>query len=309
MMPVTRGLCSTCFPVVVCIQSDMFCFQEEEEERHQKWNRFLKQQEEYALSNSHTNGNHQREENKSVDADESQECEPLQEVIREGDDSFRVESVGNSDKESCHVHKWAHIRPSLSHIEYMMSFRIKKRKNMKDEHILVDDLIPSIGQGSHLVEDFKQENEKELSGHIVHDGMNTFKAENISSPGVSSEPSFPWNEELEFLVHGGVPRDLRGEVISLASIIFFNKIEKYDIRTYFLVIHFHILQVWQAFVGVTTRRVENYYQDLLASENEAGDSLEHDKSSEGRVNVHEKWRKQIEKVIRCMEPGLYRSVF
>lgn len=253
MMPVIRGLCSTSFPVVVCIQSDMFCFQEEEEERQQKWNRFLKQQEEYALSNFHTDENLHREENaKAVDAEESQKCEPVQEVIREGDDSFQVESVGDINKEidsqrenpavteqkSHDVQKWSQIRSSLSQIECMMSFRIKKRKNMKEEHISVEhDHIPSTEQGSHLAEDFEQENEKELSGNVVHDDMNTSKAENISSCGVSSEPSFPWNEELEFLVHGGVPRDLRGEVASLASIKFFNKIEIYCIRKYFPVIH------------------------------------------------------------------------
>lgn len=278
-------------------------YKEEEEERQQKWNRFLKQQEEYALSNFHTDENLHREENaKAVDAEESEKCKPVQEVIRDGDDSFQVESVGNINEEigsqrgilavteqkSRDVQKWSQIRSSLSHIECMMSFRVKKRKNMKDVHIPVEhDHIPSTEQGSHLAEDFEQENEKELSGNLVHDGMNTSKAEDISSCGVSSEPSFPWNEELEFLVHGGVPRDLRGEV-------------------------------WQAFVGVTTRRVENYYQDLLGSENEVGDSLEHDKPSsirhgekemESRVNVPEKWRKQIEKVVRCMEPGLYRSVF
>lgn len=264
-------------------------YKEEEEERLQKWNGFLKQQEEYALSNLHTDENLQRKENaKPVDAEERKKWEPRQEVIREGDYSFQVESPGNIHKEtdrqrdvpavteqkSRDVPKWAQIRSSLSHIECMMSSRIKKRKNMKDVQIPVE-------------EDFEQENEKELNGNLVHASMNPSKTGNISTCEVSLEPSFPWKEELEFLVHGGVPRDLRGEV-------------------------------WQAFVGVTTRRVERYYQDLLGSENEVGDSLEHGKSSsvrdgqretESRVNVPEKWRKQIEKVIRCMEPGLYSSVF
>lgn len=79
-----------------------------------------------------------------------------------------------------------------------------------------------------------------------------------------------------------------------------------------------MVQVWQAFVGVRTRRVEKYYQGMLDPESVAGDDEDHDKSQSGedrkgpseiRVGVPEIVRKQIEKVIRCMEPGLYRSVF
>lgn len=77
-------------------------------------------------------------------------------------------------------------------------------------------------------------------------------------------------------------------------------------------------QVWQAFVGVRTRRVESYYQDLLATECDASDGKEHDQLSSGdnrkqdtmeKCNVPDKWKKQIEKVVRCMGPGLYRSIF
>lgn len=77
-------------------------------------------------------------------------------------------------------------------------------------------------------------------------------------------------------------------------------------------------QVWQAFVGVRTRRVEGYYQDLLAVDFDASDGKEHKELLSGNDNKHcsrkgvdlsEKWKKQIEKVIRCMGPGLYRSIF
>ena len=61
------------------------------------------------------------------------------------------------------------------------------------------------------------------------------------------------------------------------------------------------LQVWQAFVGVKTRRVERYYQNLLTQEANDGESKEHDDSS----GVPKKWKRQIEKVIRCMRLGLY----
>ncbi|XWS59744.1 hypothetical protein CRYUN_Cryun08bG0147800 [Craigia yunnanensis] len=55
--------------------------------------------------------------------------------------------------------------------------------------------------------------------------------------------------------------------------------------------------------GVKARRVERYYDDLLAQENYDDD--QHSNSS----GVFRKWRKQTEKLIRCMCLGLYRSIF
>lgn len=81
-----------------------------------------------------------------------------------------------------------------------------------------------------------------------------------------------------------------------------------------------ILQLWQAFVGVRTRRVETYYQDLLALDTGSGDVTEHlsseldtngiVSSSEEPINVPEKWKGQIEKVhsyIRSESAKLYFS--
>lgn len=65
------------------------------------------------------------------------------------------------------------------------------------------------------------------------------------------------------------------------------------------------MQVWQAFVGVKARRVERYYEDLLAQLTNAGESKEHDNTS----GVPKKWKRQIEKVNRRMRLGLYRSIF
>lgn len=56
------------------------------------------------------------------------------------------------------------------------------------------------------------------------------------------------------------------------------------------------MQVWQAFVGVKARRVEKYYYDLLAEETNTGNSMDNDIAG----GAFRKWRKQIEKVIRCM---------
>lgn len=267
-----------------------------------------------------------------MEVQDIQQSKPVQELIREGDDSGEVESVGNTHNEtdsgkdipavvqgkSCEVHTWAQIRPSLSHIDYMMSSRVKKRKGMKDEQIAIEhNRLPSVEEGRHSEEEFELANWEEFNDNTVDGSMNSTEAGNTPSVGVASESSFPWKEELEFLVQGGVPRDLRGEVTSLISIKSFNKIENVmekNVSVYSV----SIFQVWQAFVGVKTRRIERYYQDLLGSENDAGDNQKHDESvsfkdserqNKSRVNSPEKWRKQIEKVIRCMEPGLYRSVF
>lgn len=66
-----------------------------------------------------------------------------------------------------------------------------------------------------------------------------------------------------------------------------------------------VLQLWQAFVGVKARRVEKYYQDLLASENDferktdqqSMQSADNDeKPTADPLCVPEKWKGQIEKV-------------
>ncbi|KAG2403012.1 uncharacterized protein HKW66_Vig0247180 [Vigna angularis] len=97
----------------------------------------------------------------------------------------------------------------------------------------------------------------------VDDGINGSKEENSLLDQNSPELFSRW-KELESLVQGGVPKDLRGEV-------------------------------WQAFVGVKKRRVEGYYEDLLAR----NESEEQDVSSA----AFGKWKKQIEKDLPRTFPG------
>lgn len=68
----------------------------------------------------------------------------------------------------------------------------------------------------------------------------------------------------------------------------------------------HLLQLWQAFVGVKARRIEKYYQNLLDADTNNDNSTEHqmlqsDKASNmstgESVCIPEKWKGQIEKVI------------
>lgn len=152
-------------------------------------------------------------------------------------------------KKSRSVIEWADIRPCLSSIEDMMCTRVKNIMNMKNSR---SHRASRINKAlSSIGESVGEETD--------HDDSDSIKEEkDAQSSSVTPKPFFPWFEELEVLVRLGVPKDLRGEV-------------------------------WQAFVGVKARRVDNYYHDLLAHITNFDESKEHD--------VQRKWKKQIEKVL------------
>ncbi|XP_074312105.1 uncharacterized protein LOC141647707 [Silene latifolia] len=91
---------------------------------------------------------------------------------------------------------------------------------------------------------------------------------------VKTEPFFPWKEELESLVHGGVPKSLRGEV-------------------------------WQAFVGVRARKIDRYYQKMLSEGVDSSDSKYLSSISRNGSSACEleKLKKQIEKDLPRTFPG------
>ncbi|OVA18210.1 Rab-GTPase-TBC domain [Macleaya cordata] len=270
-------------------------YKEEEEERSERWKDFLERQAESAQLP--INGLPKEEDTTSSHADETvPEAETVSEKGVEEDDSNGVSSVcdGSTEEEvaaeketKAHVVQiWAQIRPSLGAIEHMMSIRLKKRKNLlKDEQ--------DTRSGSHLA---PIEESKSSKGTSEEDSDDEFydversdpvqdapSTDNTNAPGdsVNAEPFFPWKEELECLVHGGVPMALRGEL-------------------------------WQAFVGAKARRVESYYQDLLARETNVGKDKEPDGSlsdntdkgsSADRACAPEKWKGQIEKDLPRTFPG------
>ncbi|KAK1285710.1 hypothetical protein QJS10_CPB20g00739 [Acorus calamus] len=210
---------------------DAYGFAEEEEERSDKWKDFLERQAESAelpidgLS---------LEEDSSV-------VSGLETVISEQDD---LESKTESKKSRNHkIQIWAQIRPSLAAIESMMSLRInKKRQNPKAERDARNgDHLAPIEEGKPTRGSVEEDSEEEFydveRSDLAQDAASSDgspRRVDHSSQLVSPELFFPWKEELECLVRGGVPMALRGEL-------------------------------WQAFVGVRARRVENYYQDLLAA--------------------------------------------
>ncbi|XP_076889391.1 uncharacterized protein LOC143540133 [Bidens hawaiensis] len=124
----------------------------------------------------------------------------------------------------------------------------------------------------------KSGHEKQL--HTIHEGgptgedsneeSNDNEQTNSTESSDEVESLFPW-KELESLVRGGVPRDLRGEA-------------------------------WQAFVGVKARRVESYYQSLLDTSDTVLDLTKPGEKVE-RAHVPEKTKKQIEKDLPRTFPG------
>lgn len=251
-------------------------YKEEEGERSDKWKEFLEQ-----LAES-TQPCSSEEECKDTLQAEATECktETISERGEEGDDSSGRSSVSDGSKKSDpekevqlskeiktrKVQTWSQIRPSLGAIENMMSFRVWKRRNMIEQQITIKgDHLPSIEEAGSPGGASEEEFEGEVCvNETLTDNANAGREETMVIDEVSHKSFFPWKEELEFLVHGGVPKDLRGEV-------------------------------WQAFVGVKTRWVERYYQDLVAQEASDAERKEHDTSS----GVPKKWKKQIEKVIRA----------
>ncbi|KAL0316273.1 UNVERIFIED_CONTAM: TBC1 domain family member 8 [Sesamum radiatum] len=303
-------------------------YKEEEEERLQKWKSFLEQQAEPTSediikpvvsedtkqpsdpaqtvsgeSNDSTEPNPscsevtekktELAEEVSEEADDSSEkkTEPVEKVSEEADDSSEKRPVSDTGEESVPsketpatqharprvVQKWAEIRPFLNYIDHMMSVRVKKRKNMTDEKIIhMHNDLPSIDEARPSGEESDNEDKDVFCDkEIIDDSANASAVESSASDKMSRQPFFPWKQELEFLVQGGVPKDLRGEV-------------------------------WQAFVGARTRRVERYYQDLLGTESDASDGKEHDKLLSGDnkmqhegtgYDLPEKLKKQIEKAM------------
>ncbi|EOA28762.1 hypothetical protein CARUB_v10024994mg [Capsella rubella] len=188
---------------------------------------------------------------------ENETEEPVPEAEKCGVDDEKTQK----ETKSRSVIEWAHIRPCLKSIEAMMCSRVKNVKYMQNkQQTIAGDHASSLAS----IEESEQNSmENDRDSETFTSRSHSIKEEHDAQSNVSPEPFFPWYEELEVLVRLGVPKDLRGEV-------------------------------WQAFVGVKARRVERYYQDLLAQITD---------SDESSSDVQRKWKKQIEKDIPRTFPG------
>ncbi|KAL8152672.1 hypothetical protein V2J09_010432 [Rumex salicifolius] len=260
----------------------------EEQERSTRWRNFLEQCEGSAELFSSTG-----ESSKTSDAESVKQKIQFTECYRKEYDSsvrqrFSMDSVGDGyEKEEASVangagdHKfqlWIPIRPSLAPIDKTMGHRVNKKVTIKDDYNSHNSTAENLKQSDLLDESYKSKMEPFCSNE--HDDLSKIVFEEVEIGGVrsnaTSNSSFLW-KELESLVRGGVPKSLRGEV-------------------------------WQAFTGVTTRRVDRYYQNLISSEMEDGhdvgepDDCTKSLSRNGPV-VPEKLKKQIEKDLCRTFPG------
>ncbi|XVE76263.1 hypothetical protein DITRI_Ditri12bG0158000 [Diplodiscus trichospermus] len=241
-------------------------YKEEEEERSEKWQIFLEHlakstelKEEFASESS----KERDATNAKLDSAGSTESETAKPHPAHSTESARETDVQLSEEtKTLKVKRWAKTRQALCVIETMMNSRVKKGNNMKNMNMNESgEHLPSIKE----VRSPKGESEDEFEEKVCVNEIST-RDESSAGNGASHGSFFPWKEKLESLVHGGVPKDLRGEV-------------------------------WQAFVGVKARQVERYYEDLLAQE--IDDDDQHNNASP----VLRKWRKQIEKDLPRTFPG------
>ncbi|KAJ6429046.1 hypothetical protein OIU84_020645 [Salix udensis] len=276
-------------------------YQEEEEERSDRWKTFLEQQadssqlpingtsSEKDIKELHAEATEQEINNgleKGVVGDDISGEKPSSDILLEN--VTREEKQSANNKKTHGIQIWTEIRPSLHVIEDMMSLRIMRKGNQsKDQQDTKKERMePSFEDAKSAKGASEEDSEDEFYDVERSDpNQDASSSDSASAPAtgapadtLSPESSFPWKEELEVLVRGGVPMALRGEL-------------------------------WQAFVGVRTRRVEKYYQDLLASETNSGNHVDQQSDSNtkgstaGTVCVPEKWKGQIEKDLPRTFPG------
>uniref|UniRef100_A0ACD5VK19 Uncharacterized protein n=2 Tax=Avena sativa TaxID=4498 RepID=A0ACD5VK19_AVESA len=244
-------------------------YKEEEEERSDRWKSFLDRQ----ADDDESSG----EDAKIVPSVEDEGA-----TVDAGMPELSAEKTAKKQRQH-KIQIWSEIRPSLGHIGEMMSLRIKKKKQTSaDKEDTTDGLQPVKTEASKPSEDsddefYDVEKVDPSQEGPVADSANADSGINRSA---IQEGYFPWREELECLVRGGLPMALRGEL-------------------------------WQAFVGIGARRVKGYYEGLLAVDG-SGDSKDNNslttecgdtKSEALQILSSEKWRGQIEKDLPRTFPG------
>ncbi|KAG8645182.1 rab GTPase-activating protein 1 isoform X3 [Manihot esculenta] len=271
-------------------------YKEEEEERSDRWNSFLELQAE--SGQLPVNGLSLVDDNKALHSERTEQ--ETGDGLEKGDD-LSSEKAGpdvspkdlteNEEKKliaNKKIHRvqiWSEIRPSLRAIEDSMSIRVKKKGNQPKDQRETKKELPSEDATSAKAEP-EEDSEDEFYDVERSDPVQDIpSSDSVSAAAIVAtaacifplESLFPW-KELEVLVRGGVPMALRGEL-------------------------------WQAFVGVRTRRVENYYQDLLASDSISGNHVEQQSNSDSKssttdpISMTEKWKGQIEKDLPRTFPG------
>ncbi|KAL8210665.1 hypothetical protein R6Q57_005102 [Mikania cordata] len=238
-------------------------YKEEEEERSDRWKNFLEREAEFVQLP--VNGS-PSQEHKEASLDGFVEKIPEEDALKEPE-AHESEVLQTTKRAQI----WTQIRPSLRAIETMMNARIKKK-------ISATKTEQDVGADEDSEDEF-YDLERSESDPIPD--VPSSDSVRVPNPDVSPESSTLWKQELEFLVQGGVPMALRGEL-------------------------------WQAFVGVKARHIKDYYQNLLLPDSKKDNNIDHEKSEVDEANskpmidsvdVPEKWKLQIEKDLPRTFPG------
>ncbi|VAH08272.1 unnamed protein product [Triticum turgidum subsp. durum] len=237
----------------------------EEEERSDRWKNFLER----------------RSESSGHDAKVALSADKVKPVVEENPENGSSELLHERSAQGTRkVGSWEPIRSSLGNIEQVMGLRVEKKylsagrlQSKESTHLVtVEESKVSADSDDEFYDADKVDPSQEVQSGDV----------NAEIGNTNQEETYSLKEELECLVHGGLPMALRGEL-------------------------------WQAFVGVGARRVEGYYGSLLASEGELEDGGCSDSlASEGvderpevlsAFSAEEKCKGQIEKDLPRTFPG------
>ncbi|KAM0923888.1 hypothetical protein ACQ4PT_005232 [Festuca glaucescens] len=239
-------------------------YKEEEEERSDRWKSFLERRTESP--------------GQGLNA-----ALPVDEAAISVEENEAGSSLLLHEKSAQGPHKfesWKPIRPSLGNIEHMMGLRVEKKHSSAVRLQPKESTHPVTVEEAKVSGDSDDEfydADKVDPSQEVHSGDSA----NAETGNMSQEETYSLKDQLECLVHGGLPMALRGEL-------------------------------WQAFVGVEARRVKGYYDCLVASEGELEDSRCSDPLASEGVNEKtevfaeissEKCKGQIEKDLPRTFPG------
>lgn len=146
--------------------------------------------------------------NISIELEENSTSNKLQTKVKLSKQA-RAEEQLSKERKTNKARNWSSIRISLQAIERLMSLRVKDMKLINDKkRTLTKDSFPSIEE----IEFSGGENEEDIEKHETSDDDANTTMEKWSVNKGYPHRLCQWKEELDFLVRGGVPKDLRGEV-------------------------------------------------------------------------------------------------
>ncbi|RWW52767.1 hypothetical protein BHE74_00040792, partial [Ensete ventricosum] len=186
---------------------------EEEEERVERWKDFLDR---VVKSDGTPTDDKPTQENNVVPHLDASSVSEKDSDPDEPSECYDTEEVGSQKERRVHqVQIWSQTRPSLTAIEQMMSLRVKKKNFLEGGEQGTkgsrENLAPI--KDSKATEDSDDEfYDVERSDPVQELPSGDGGMVGMAREGEPEDSDFPWKEELECLVHGGLPMALRGEV-------------------------------------------------------------------------------------------------